>query len=102
MPNRYPREFRRQSVSACSRASGSKTWRSTWAVGVHVLPVEAPGADRRRARGRHQSFEAAEFAQAHQRIADLEDELEITRAAAALFNGEETVGPKGGARLPRR
>ena len=34
-------------------------------------------------------------------IAELEAELEITRAAVALFNGEEPVSPKGGARLPK-
>ena len=28
-------------------------------------------------------------------------ELEITRAAVALFNGEEPVPPKGGARSPK-
>jgi transposase-like protein len=43
------------------------------------------------------SFEADELAQAHRTIA----ELEITRAAVALFNGEEPVRPKGGARLPK-
>jgi hypothetical protein len=47
------------------------------------------------------SFEADELAQAHRTIAELEAELEITRAAAAIFNGEEAVGPKGGARLPK-
>jgi hypothetical protein len=35
------------------------------------------------------SFEADELAQAHRTIA----ELEITRAAGAIFNGEDTVGP---------
>jgi transposase-like protein len=47
------------------------------------------------------SFEADELAQAHKTIAELEAELEITRAAVALFNGEEPVSPKGGARLPK-
>ena len=47
------------------------------------------------------SFEADELAQAHRTIAELEAELEITRAAVALFNGEEVVGPKGVARLPQ-
>ncbi|HTU39666.1 MAG TPA: hypothetical protein VMF35_16820 [Acidimicrobiales bacterium] len=42
-----------------------------------------------------------ELAQAHKTIAELEAELEITRAAVALFNGEEVVGPKGVARLPK-
>ena len=47
------------------------------------------------------SFEADELAQAHRTIAELEAELEITKAAVALFNGEEPVPPKGGARLPK-
>jgi hypothetical protein len=47
------------------------------------------------------SFEADERAQAHKTIAELEAELEITKAAVALFNGEEPVSPKGGARSPK-
>ena len=52
-------------------------------------------------RGRRQSFEADELAQALKTIAELETELEITKAAVALFNGEEPVSPKGGARSPK-
>ncbi len=47
------------------------------------------------------SFEADELAQAHRTIAELEAELEIAKAAVALFNGEEPVSPKGGARSPQ-
>jgi transposase-like protein len=47
------------------------------------------------------SFEADELAQAHKTIAELEAELEAVKAASALFNGEEPVSPKGGARLPK-
>ena len=47
------------------------------------------------------SFEADELAQAHRTIAELEAELEAVKAAVALFNGEEPVSPKGGARLPK-
>ena len=47
------------------------------------------------------SFEANELAQAHRTIVELEAELEAVKAASALFNGEEPVSPKGGARLPR-
>ncbi len=47
------------------------------------------------------SFEADELAQAQRTIAELEAELEAVKAAVALFNGEEPVSPKGGARLPR-
>ena len=47
------------------------------------------------------SFEADELARAHKTIAELEAELEAVKAASALFNGEEPVSPKGGARLPK-
>ena len=46
------------------------------------------------------SSEFDELAQAHKTIAELEAELEAVKAASALFNGEEPVSPKGGARLP--
>ena len=50
------------------------------------------------------SFEADELAQAHETIAELEAELEITRAAVAIFNGEEPVGQKAvpGRRRPEQ
>jgi transposase-like protein len=47
------------------------------------------------------SIEVDELAQAQRTIEELEAELEITRAAAAIFNGEEPISPKGGARLPK-
>ena len=47
------------------------------------------------------SFEADELAQANKTVAELEAELEAVKAASALFNGEEPISPKGGARLPR-
>lgn len=47
------------------------------------------------------SFEADDLAQAHKTIVELEAELEAVKAASALFNGEEPVSPKGGARLPK-
>jgi transposase-like protein len=40
------------------------------------------------------SFEADELAQAHRTIVELETELEVVKAAVALFNGEEPVSPK--------
>ena len=103
MPNRYPRELRRH---VCERLlAGERVEDVAVDVGrsssTFYLWKRQALIDAGRKEGT-KSFEAAEFARAHQRIAELEDELEITRAAAALFNGEETVGPKGGARLPRR
>jgi len=44
------------------------------------------------------SFEPDELARARRRIQDLEAELELVKAASALFNGEEVVRPKGSAR----
>lgn len=43
------------------------------------------------------SFEPDELQRARQRIKDLESELEIVKAASALFNGEEVVRPKSSA-----
>jgi transposase len=47
------------------------------------------------------SIEVDELAQARRTIEELEAELEAVKAASALFNGEEPVSPKAGARLPR-
>ena len=48
------------------------------------------------------SFEPDELQRARQRIKDLESELEIVKAASALFiNGEEVVRPKSSARSSR-
>jgi transposase len=44
------------------------------------------------------SFEPDELAWAQRRINDLETELELVKAASALFNGEEVVRPKDSAR----
>jgi transposase-like protein len=44
------------------------------------------------------SFEPDELERARQRIKDLEAELDLVKAASALFNGEEPPRPKGSAR----
>jgi transposase len=44
------------------------------------------------------SYEPDELARARRRIKDLETELELVKAASALFNGEAVVRPKGSAR----
>jgi len=44
------------------------------------------------------SYAPDELAPARRRIKDLESELELVKAASALFNGEEVVRPKGSAR----
>jgi transposase len=43
------------------------------------------------------SHEPDELARAKRRIKDLEAELELVKAASALFNGEVVVRPKGSA-----
>jgi transposase len=47
------------------------------------------------------SVEVDELAMAQRTIEELEAELTAVKAASALFNGEEPISPKGGARLPR-
>ena len=46
------------------------------------------------------SYEADELVRARQRIKDLERELEVVKAATALFNGEDPLRPKGSSRSP--
>jgi transposase len=102
MPKRYAREFRRtvcerlvagEKVSALARElSVSEATLYLWKRQALIDAGRAEGV---------KSFEADELAQAHRTIAELEAELEITKAAVALFNGEEPVSPKGGARLPK-
>ena len=102
MPKRYAGEFRR---AACERMlAGEKASALAKELGVSegtlYLWKRQALIDAGRAEG-IKSFEADELAQAHRTILELEAELEITKAAVALFNGEEPVSPKGGARLPR-
>jgi transposase-like protein len=103
MPKRYAREFRR---AVCERlVAGEPVVQLSAELGVSQATLylwKRQGLiDAGRAEG-VKSFEADELAQAHKTIRDLEAELEITRAAAAIFNGEEAVGPKGGARSFKR
>ena len=44
------------------------------------------------------SYEAAELAKAHKWIRELEDELQLTKDACALFDREVTLSPKGNTR----
>jgi transposase len=102
MPKRYPREFRR---AVCARlVAGEKVSSLSKELGVSegtlYLWKRQALIDAGRAEG-VKSFEADELAQAHKTIAELEAELEAVKAASALFNGEEPISPKGGARLPK-
>lgn len=102
MPKQYAREFRR---AACERlVAGERVSSLSEELGVSegtlYLWKRQALIDAGRAEG-IKSFEADELAQAHRTIAELEAELEAVKAAVALFNGEEPVSPKGGARLPK-
>jgi transposase-like protein len=102
MANRYSREFRR---TVCERlVAGEKVTGLAKELGVSEATLylwkRQALIDAGRAEG-VKSFEADELAQAYKTIAELEAELEAVKAASALFNGEESVSPKGGARLPR-
>lgn len=102
MPKRYAREFRR---AVCERlVAGEKVTGLSEELGVSQPTLynwkRQALIDAGRAEG-IKSFEADELAQAHKTIAELEAELEAVKAASALFNGEEPVTPKGGARLPK-
>ena len=102
MPKRYPLEFRRV---VCARlVAGERVVVLAEELGLSqntlYLWKKQALIDAGRKEG-VKSFEADELAQAHRTIAELEAELEIVKAATAIFNGEEPVGPKGGARLPK-
>lgn len=102
MPKQYDKAFRR--TVAERLVAGETVAQLSEELGVssatlHLWKRQAL-IDAGRAEG-VKSFEADELAQAHRTIADLEAELEAVKAASALFNGEEPISPKGGARLPK-
>ena len=102
MKQQYAREFRR---AVCERlVAGERVSSLSKKLGVSegtlYLWKRQALIDAGRAEG-IKSFETDELAQAHRTIAELEAELEAVKAAVALFNGEEPVSPKGGARLPK-
>jgi transposase len=102
MPKRYAREFRRaicerliagERVSKLSNESGVSLgtlyrWKDQALIDADLKPGT-------------KSIEVDELAQARRTIEELEAELAAVKAASALFNGEEPISPKGGARLPR-
>jgi transposase-like protein len=99
---RYAKDFRR---AVCARlVAGERVSSLSKEVGVSegtlYLWKRQALIDAGRAEG-VKSFEADELAQALKTIAELEAELEAVKAASALFNGEEPISPKGGARLPK-
>jgi transposase-like protein len=102
MPKRYAREFRRD---ICERlVAGERISKLSEQTGVspatlHLWKRQAL-IDAGLKEGT-KSIEVDELAQARRTIEELEAELAAVKAASALFNGEEPVSPKGGARLPR-
>ena len=102
MPQRYAREFRREicerllageRISKVSHESGvSPATLHRWKDQALIDAGVKEGT---------KSIEVDELAQAPKTIEELEAELAAVKAASALFNGEEPVSPKGGARLPR-
>jgi transposase-like protein len=103
MPFRYSSEFRRE---ACERMLAGET--------VKDLAVELGVSDATLYKWRRQalidagqgpgikSYEADRLAQARRRIKDLEAELKLVKAAAALFDETEVISPKGSTRLSER
>jgi transposase len=100
MPYRYSSEFR---TRACERMLSGESvanvasdlkisigtlhrWKKQALIDHDLLPGV-------------KSFESDELAQARKTIKDLESELELVKAAAAIFNGEVPISPKGGSRL---
>jgi transposase len=102
MPKRYPRELRRsvcermlagESVAELARETSlSQGTLFRWKKQAQIDADLKPGV---------KSIEVDELAQAQRTIEELEAELALVRAAAAIFNGEEPISPKDGARLPR-
>lgn len=100
MPFIYEPEFRRE---ACARLLAGES--------VAELARELKVSANTLYRWRHQalvdvgalrgpkSYEADPLAQARRRIKELESELELVRAASALFDEEAPPSPKGGSRL---
>ena len=102
MPKRYPKNFRKD---VCERLLAGESVASlaeelSLSIGSLYLWRKQARIDHDLAPG-VKSIEFDELAQARRTIKELEAELEITRAAVAIFNGEEPISPKGGARLPK-
>ena len=102
MPKRYPKQFRTQvcerllageSVNSLSEElSVSTATLYLWRRQSEIDHDLRPGV---------KSVDVNELGRAQRTIEELEAELAIVRAASALFNGEEPISPKGGARLSR-
>jgi len=102
MPKKYPRELRQSVcermlagesvISLAKETSLSQGTLYRWKNQALIDADLKPGV---------KSIEVDELAQAQRTIEELEAELALVRAAAAIFNGEEPISPKAGARLPK-
>ncbi len=99
MAFRYPTPFR---DAACVRMlAGERVEELAAELGVSIATLHRWKAQALIDVGRKpglRSYEPDELDRARRRIKDLEAELEIVKAASALFNGEEVVRPKGSGR----
>lgn len=100
MPRHYPAEVRRH---ACERMLAGETIKDL--VDDLGITMETLYRWRRQAlidvgqRPGLKSYEADPLAQARRRIQELEDELEMVKAAAQLYDELEATDPKGSSRL---
>lgn len=102
MPFRYSVEFRRAACERMLRGEPIKPMAIElgvceatlfrWKRQFLIDRGQKPGV---------KSYDVDELARAQRTVRELEAELELVKAASALFNGEEPVHPKGSTRLPR-
>lgn len=98
MAFRYPTPFREE---ACARMlAGERVEDLASELEVSIATLHRWKAQALIDAGRKpgaKSYQPDELARARQRINDLEAELELVKAASALFNGEKVIRPKGSA-----
>jgi transposase len=98
MPFTYPTPFRE---AACERMlAGERVEELAEELGVSIATLHRWKTQALIDSGRKaglKSYEPDELARAKQRIKDLERELELVKAASALFSGEEVIRPKDSA-----
>lgn len=99
MPRQYPPEFRERIVALARSGRSASGLSSDYGVAVATIyrwlaqdridHGEKPGAT---------STQNTELAAARKRICELEHELELVRKAAAVFDQQEKIRPKGSTR----
>lgn len=99
MPRQYPQEFRERIVAVARSGRSVSEISSNYGVAAGTIyrwldqdridHGEKPGAT---------SAQNTELAAARKRIRELEHELELVRKAAAIFDEQEKIRPKGSTR----